>query len=144
MAGMEALPFGVLVLIGGMLLVLNTWTVVDARAGVDAAARDYLRAYTASASPADGHRSGERAATSTLEGHGRTTDSLTIDPPLERFGPCTLATVTVRVVIPAVRIPFVGIISETTISSTQSELVQPYSTMAPGVDTSLEGTPCES
>ncbi len=142
-AGFEALPFGVLVLVGGMLLALNLWTVVDARAAVDAAARDYLRAYTSAPSAAAGRDAGTVAATSTLTGHGRSTAALSIDPPTERFGPCRAASVRVSVVIPAIHLPFADGIGDTTVSSTQSELVQPYSTMDAATPGSLEGTLCD-
>ena len=44
-AGIEALPFGVLIFVVGALLVSNLWAVVDAKIVVDAAAREAVRAY---------------------------------------------------------------------------------------------------
>jgi hypothetical protein len=103
---------------------VNLWAVVDTRAAVDGAARDYLRAYTAATTGADARASGRAAALAALgTRHG---DRLHIDDPSADFGPCRPATVTVRFEVPAIRAPFIGSIGTSTVTATQTELVQPY------------------
>ncbi|MGZ4694068.1 MAG: hypothetical protein ACXWA3_10620, partial [Acidimicrobiales bacterium] len=45
LAGIEVLPFGVLVFVVGALLITNAWAVVDAKIAVDAASREAVRTY---------------------------------------------------------------------------------------------------
>lgn len=58
-AGAEALVLGVLVFVVGTLIMVNAWSVVDARMAVDAAAREAVRAVVEAAP-----RHGEGPATS--------------------------------------------------------------------------------
>ena len=85
-AGIETIPFGILVFIGGLLLVVNVWAVVDTRAALDTAARDYLRAYTSSSTSALGRAAGREAALASMgaRAHGRAVE---ITAPDEPFGP---------------------------------------------------------
>jgi hypothetical protein len=53
MAGIEALPFGFLVLVAGSLLLANAWAVVDAKFAASAAAREAVRVYVESGSQLD-------------------------------------------------------------------------------------------
>lgn len=124
-AGIETIPFGILVFIGGLLLVVNVWAVVDTRAALDTAARDYLRAYTSSSTSALGRAAGREAALASMgaRAHGRAVE---ITAPDEPFGPCRPATVELRLEVPAIRAPFIGSIGTTAVTATETELVQPY------------------
>ena len=140
-AGIETIPFGVLVFVGGMLLVVNVWSILDARMTVDSAARDYLRAYTNSRNANEGRAAGDRAVRATVAARGRRGDELSVHAPSEAFGPCHPATVTVTLSLPAVRIPFLGSLGATDVSSTESELIAPYGS-AEGAP--LHGTVCDA
>lgn len=140
-AGVETIPFGVLVFVSGMLLVVNVWSVVDARMTVDSAARDYLRAYTNAARADSARTEGMEAASQTVTARGRHGDKLTVTAPTDVFGPCRAATVTVHLEVPAIRLPFLGSIGTTDVSATETELVAPYGS-AIGPD--LRGTVCDA
>ena len=140
-AGIETIPLGILVFVGGMLLVVNVWSVLDARMTVDSAARDYLRAYTNATTGAVGRAAGESAVRSTVASRGRRDAGVAIHAPSEAFGPCHPATVSVTLSLPAVRIPFLGSIGTTEVSSTETELVAPYG-LAQGA--TIDGTACDA
>lgn len=126
-AGIETIPFGILVFVGGLLLVVNVWAVVDTRAALDTAARDYLRAYTSASTSALGRAAGRDAAVASMGARERG-DQIEIVDPDEAFGPCRPATVELRLDVPAIRAPFIGSIGTTTVTATETELVQPYGT----------------
>ena len=124
-AGVETIPFGILVFVGGLLLVVNAWAVVDTRAALDTAARDYLRVYGAASTSADGRTAGRAAARDSLAARSVGEHVVIVDP-AEPFGPCRPATVELRLTVPAIRAPFIGSIGTTTVTATETELVQPY------------------
>jgi len=140
-AGVETIPFGILVFIGGVLLVVNVWSVVDARMTVDSAARDYLRAYTGAARASDARSAGATAAHETVAARGRGAEPLAITAPREVFGPCRSATVTVTLDVAAVRIPFLGTIGSTSVSATETELVAPFGA---AIGPATDGTVCDA
>lgn len=123
-AGVETIPFAVLVFVAGMLLAVNAWAVVDTRAALDAAAREYLRAYTAAADAGEARTAGDHAARTSIG--DRLAPRLRIIPPRGIFGACRPATVVLALDVEAVRLPFVDGLGRTTASTTQTELVQPY------------------
>lgn len=124
-AGAETIPFGVLVFVAGTLVVVNAWAVVDTRTALDTAARDYLRAYTSAPTSAEGRAAGRVAAVESLAARTSSASTRITDPP-EPFGPCRPATVRLEVEVPAMRVPFLGTLGTHTVSTTQTELVQPY------------------
>ncbi|MCO5313095.1 MAG: hypothetical protein M9952_09220 [Microthrixaceae bacterium] len=121
--GVETVPFGILVFVAGTMLMVNLWAVVDAHVTLDAAARDYLRAYTGAVDRDGALDAGTEALRRSI---GERWTDIEVSAPPEPFGPCRPATVRIEVTIDSVRLPFVGTIGSHTISSTQSELVQPY------------------
>jgi len=141
-AGLETIPFGIIVFVGGLLLMVNLWAVVDTRAALDSAARDYLRAYTSSADSATGRRRGTAAVEASMTGRNGTAGSVRITNPAAPFGPCRPATVVLRLEVPAFRAPFIGSIGNTVVSTTQTELVQPFGT-ATDEGAALGATPCD-
>lgn len=134
-AGIEVLPFGLLVFVAGTLLITNIWAVVDAKFATDAAAREAARwvverAGTDSATPEALHIGAEELAGRTLADHGRSGGAtVTVGPPGATFQRCERITVTVAVQVPALRIPFVGGFGDGfDVVATHSELVDPTRT----------------
>ena len=71
-AGIEALPFGVLVFVLGSLLLTNAWAVVDAKATVTTAAREGARTYVeAPPDPGVARHQAVEAARDVIRDHGR-------------------------------------------------------------------------
>ncbi|MEZ5320650.1 MAG: hypothetical protein R2698_00920 [Microthrixaceae bacterium] len=138
-AGLETVPMGVLVFVTGVLLAVNAWAVVDTRTGLDSAAYSYLRAYTAASTRGEAVAAGIAAATASMGGRTATT-RLRIEAPAEPFGPCLPATVTLRMTVPAVRVPFLGTLGETTVTATETDMVQPYGRARP--DQPEQESPC--
>lgn len=141
--GVETIPFGILVFISFTLLIFNVWAVIDARMVAGSAAREYIRGYTESPDRATARDTAADAARTVLSAHGRNPSGLTIDVPTERFGPCQRATVTLTMVVPAVRAPFVGSIGTSTVRATASELVDAYRSGGQVSTDSLAGTDCD-
>lgn len=129
-AGIEVLPFGLLVFIAGGLLLVNIWGVVDTKFATDAAAREAARHVVESAradiDDAIIRTEATMIARQTMADHGKDSGAdVTVTPqgPLLR---CQRIQVTVSTEVPAIRIPFVGGYgSPFTVDATHSELVDP-------------------
>lgn len=112
-AGIEALPFGLLIFVAGTLLLVNIWGVVDAKFAADAAAREATR-YVVESARLDHDPSTIRAgagtvADRTLADHGRRRrPSVRIRPEDTRLERCDRVQVTVSTRVPAIRVPFFG------------------------------------
>lgn len=143
MGGVETIPFGILVFVSFTLLVFNLWAVIDARMVAGSAAREYTRAYTESPDRAAARTAGAAAARAVVGAHGRDADALTITVPVEPFGPCQRATVTITMSVPAVRAPFVGSIGTSNVHATSSELVDAYRSGGQVSTNALAGTDCD-
>lgn len=129
--GMEVLPFGLLVFVGGALLIANIWGVVDAKFATDAAARESARwvveAAGQAASP-DALRAGAaEVATDTLADHGRDGPvDVQVGPAGASFVRCERIEVTVAIEVPAVRLPFMGGFGAPfDVRATRAELIDP-------------------
>lgn len=128
-AGIEALPLGLLIFIVGSLLITNAWAVVDAKFATDAAARQAARTFSEHTQPDLAVAAAHDAALATIASHGRDPDRATFDPvgtPL--LLRCARATFTVTYEVPALTLPFIGGYgpSPFTVRSTHSELVDPF------------------
>lgn len=130
-AGIEVLPFGLLIFIAGALLLTNIWGVVDAKFAADAAAREATR-YVVEVARSDVARSSvvdgaTDVARQTLDDHGRPSPAtVTIEPDAAAFTRCQRIRVTVSTEVPAIRIPFIGGFGEPfDIVATHSELIDP-------------------
>ncbi|MEI2700110.1 MAG: hypothetical protein V9E94_17910 [Microthrixaceae bacterium] len=100
--GGDGILFGLLILIAGSLAVLNIWSIIDTRAALDAAAREYMRSYTEASTPQEASSAGERAALEVLLRRGTPLSGVRITAPdTGRFGPCEPATVTLEAEAPA-------------------------------------------
>ena len=130
LAGIEALPFGVLTFVVGMLLVVNAWGVVDAKQATTSAAREAVRAYVEAPDEATAVAAAEEAARRSMEGHGRDSSRTTVEirhADGRPFGRCTRVTVTVHHPVPALRLPWIGGYGHAfDVGASQSEVVDPY------------------
>ena len=111
-AGAESLAFGVLIFVLGTLLIVNLWAVVDARFATSAAAREAVRAATATNADAGAGAAlaaARQAAAVALAGHG-------IDPGRAQVVPvgalrlerCAEVTMRVALTVPALVLPGIG------------------------------------
>jgi hypothetical protein len=139
LAGIEALPFGVLTFVVGMLLVVNAWGVVDAKHATTSAAREAVRAYVEAPDEATAIEAANQAARRSIEGHGRNPDRTTVEirhADARPFGRCTRVVVTVHHPVPALRLPWIGGYGHAfDVTTSQSEVVDPYRSGLPGAAT---------
>jgi hypothetical protein len=134
-AGIEAVPFGILIFVIGALLVANAWAVIDVKMTVTSAARDAARTYVESADHASGRARADEAAREAVTAHGRNADKVSIDGPTSasEFARCNRITFTVSYPVPALTLPFIGGFGNGfTVRSTHSEIVDPFRNDVPG------------
>lgn len=131
MAGIEALPFGLLIFVAGTLLLVNIWGVVDAKFAADAAAREATRYVVESArldhEPSAIRAGAEAVAARTLEDLDRhRRPSVRVRPEDVPLGRCDRVQVTVSTRVPAIRVPFFGGFGDGfEIVASHSELIDP-------------------
>ncbi|MCB0976699.1 MAG: hypothetical protein KDB02_04505 [Acidimicrobiales bacterium] len=106
--GLEVLPFGLLIFVVGMLLVLNAWAVVDAKLTAEAAAREAGRAYAESASGPAAAEAARQAAAEAVSGAGRDPGRLRVSGESAAFVRCAVVTVRTSYEVPALTLPFIG------------------------------------
>lgn len=129
--GFEALPFGFLVFVVGVALLVNAWGVIDATLAASAGAREAARAFVESDGPTTGAALAEarRAATDAIEGHkadpGRWELRTEGGVDLRR---CARVTFVVTYDVPTFRLPWIGGLGGGVITATgrHSEVVDPY------------------
>lgn len=128
-AGLEALAFGVLVLVVGTLVVVNAWAVIDARFATSAAAREAVRAVAAA--PELGltetqlEQQARSAAAQALAAHGYEHEPELTGPPL-RQARCATVEVTVSLDIVPTILPWVSQPPTYRVASTHTEVVDPF------------------
>ena len=136
LAGIEALPFGVLTFVIGTLLVVNAGGVVDAKVAATSAAREAVRAYVEAPDAATALASADAQARAVIEAHGRNPSASTVEVSYvdgRPFGRCTRVTVTVHHPVPALRLPFVGGYGHAfDVVAHASEVVDPFRSGLPG------------
>jgi hypothetical protein len=142
-AGLEGLVFSTLILLGGTVLVVDAWAVIDTRVALDGAAREYLRAYTEAPDALTASRSGDIALQEALADRPRLRRALRVEPPeATRFGPCSEANVTLTTTVPSIRIPYIGDFGSTTVRVRHRELVDAHREVIPGAAFDASATPC--
>jgi len=132
MAGIEAIPFGLLTFVVGVLIIANAWAVVDAKIAVSAAAREAVRAYVEA--PAGGHPEdlADAAAREAIQGGGRNPGGLTLTQIEGSFARCETVRYEASYRIPAIRVPWLGGFgSGFTVTARHAEIVDPYRTGLP-------------
>jgi Flp pilus assembly protein TadG len=134
-AGIEAIPFGLLLFVVGALLIANAWTVIDVKMAVASAAREAARSYVEAPNHDEGREAADAAAREVLAAHNRNVALATIDGPSDpsAFTRCNRVSFTVSYPVPAITLPFVGGFgSGFTVTATHSELVDPFRNDVPG------------
>lgn len=132
LAGIEAIPFGLLTFVIGTLVVANAWAVIDAKMAVSAAAREATRAYVEAPADADPMTLAEDAARQAIGGAGRDPAQLVLTPVQATFARCAVVTFQASYRIPAIRVPWVGGFgSGFTATARHSEIVDPYRSGVP-------------
>jgi hypothetical protein len=130
--GIEALGFGVLVLVAGTLVLANAWAVVDAKLATAAAAREAARAYVEASTNPEG--AGRQQAADAFSGAGRDAGRLNLSfrtsGGLRR---CGRITVEASYWVPTVRLPVISrAAGHFEVRARHSELVDPYRAGLPG------------
>jgi CBS domain containing-hemolysin-like protein len=144
-AGIEAIPFGMLIFVVGALFIANVWAVVDAKSAVDAAAREATRHYvesqvSGSATADDAADAAVGAGLAALAARGRDPSQATVELTgldgvggQSGFTRCARATFTAEYEVPALTIPWIGGFGHGfTVTSRHSELVDPFRGGVPG------------
>ncbi len=128
-AGIEAIPFGILVLVVGVLLVSNAWAVIDAKMAVAAAAREATRVYVEAPAGTDALALARAAADEVIRGAGRDPTLLQLVPESAGLTRCRRVTFAASYQVPAVTLPWIGGYGGGfTTTARHSEIVDPYRT----------------
>lgn len=130
-AGIEALPFGLLIFTVGTLLIVNLWGVVDTKFAADAAAREAARHIVETArsdiDPAVVIAGARARAESTLADHGRHRPvTVTVESDGDALLRCQRIVVIVSTSVPMIRLPFLGAYGDSfDVVARHGELVDP-------------------
>ena len=133
LGGIEAVAFGLLVLVVGCLLISNAWGVIDAKSAAREAARQAARTYaTAPVSEAsEAAALARQAGSQTLAEMGWTPSANELTQ--GTFERCAVITWEVAVRVPAFRLPWLAAGPPGfTASAFDSERVDPYRSGVPG------------
>ncbi|MCA1690931.1 MAG: hypothetical protein LC733_01560 [Actinobacteria bacterium] len=126
-AGIEVLPFGLLVFVVGALLAANAWAVVDAKLAVASAAREATRAYVESPPGSDPLVRADAAARSAVAGVGRDPSRLVLTPLEADFTRCAEVRFEASYPVPMLTVPFVGGYGQGfTATARHGEIVDPF------------------
>ena len=131
-AGIEAIPFGFLVFVVGVLLVTNAWAVIDAKMTVASAAREAARAYVEAEDAGHAPAAAQAAADEVVRSGGRDQGRLALTSPSSGFARCQRVTFVAAYPIPAITLPWIGGFGHGfTARARHSELVDPYRSGVP-------------
>lgn len=125
-AGIEAVPFGLLVLVVGILLVAHTWAVVDAKFVAASAAREATRAYVESADAVAAIGAARRGAEEAVRRAGRPSVALDLGRATAGFGRCARTRFDVRLPVPTVGLPWRSDRPSVVVRAGHQEVVDPY------------------
>lgn len=134
-AGIEVLPFGLLVFVSAVLVMANAWGVVDAKMAVTAAAREAVRAYVESPDQSGAAAAARRRARAVLADYGRADaqNAVAVTVSGGSFRRCARVTVTVSHPVPVVAVPFIGGFGQLDpVSAAFTELIDPFRSGVPG------------
>ena len=125
--GVEALAFGVLVLVLGMLGAATAWAVVDTKVAATSAAREAARTYVESDGSTAAWDDAADRGREAFAGHGRDPAALRLPPPAGSFGRCGPVTVTASTALVLPRIPGIRAVARrVTVRASHTEVVDPY------------------
>lgn len=125
-AGLEALVFGLLVFVVGILAFAELWALVDAKIATVDAATEAARAFVQAQGPVDATAAATSAARASVAVRGddasRTTVAIT-----GQLRRCSAVTVDVAYVVPLIRLPFIDVGGRlVTVHGHHRELVDAY------------------
>lgn len=139
-AGIEAIPFGVLTFVVGVLVVANAWAVVDAKVAVTSAAREATRAYVEAPPGSDPVAEARAAAGDAIRGAGRDPARLRLTALEGDFSRCQRVKFEAAYLVPALTLPWIGSYgSGYTAAARHSEVVDPFRSGVP-----LAGDRCDT
>lgn len=139
MGGVEALFFGVLILVLGTLAVANAWGVIDAKMAAAGAASEAARAFVQAPAGSDPGGLARAAAVGAMEAQGRdpARTTVVVSGDLTR---CSRVVAQVSYRVPVIVVPLLGGFGAGfTATSRQSELVDPYRTGLAGTASCANG-----
>ena len=131
LAGIELLPFGLLVFVVGVLFFAQIWAVFEAKTAASSAARETTRTFVetpAGVGVAEALSDSRNAGLRALMAQGRDPGRATIEPrgPLS-LDRCARATFEVEYSVPIVNLPLLsGFGDGITVRSRHSEIVDPF------------------
>lgn len=139
-AGIEAVPFGVLVFVVAVLFIANAWAVVDAKMAVSSAAREATRAYVEAPPGSDPLAQAEGAAQEAMRGAGRDPARARVTPVEGGFNRCRQVKFEVAYPVPAISLPWIGGFGRGfTATARHTEVVDPFRSGVP-----LAGDRCDT
>lgn len=125
--GVEAVVFGVLVLVLGTLGVATAWGVVDAKLATTSAAREAARTYVEGDGSAAGWDAADRRGREAFADAGHDPASLTIARPSAPFVRCSAVTVEASSPVELPRVPLLRPVARRiVVRASHTELVDPY------------------
>src|SRR6478672_2037316 len=102
-AGIEAVPFGILLFVIGALLIANAWAVIDVKMAVTSAAREAARTYVEAPDHDTGYEAAQQAAGAAVSAYGRDASKIAVSGPsnADAFTRCNGVSFTVSYPVPA-------------------------------------------
>jgi len=125
-AGIEALPFGLLIFVVGALLVASAWAVIDTKLAAVSAAREAARTYVEADSATEAAAAGAAAAEEAMANHGRHGEVTTAFDEPASFTRCAQVIARVSYEVPAVPLPWIGGLGSITVASRHAERIDPF------------------
>jgi hypothetical protein len=136
--GVEALAFGVLVLVLGILGAASGWAVVDTKVAAASAAREAARSYVESDGSAAAWDQAEAHGLDAYAGHGRAPERLELPRPAASFDRCGPVTVTASTWVELPRLPGIRAVARRVkVQASHTEVVDPYR-----AGLARDGVPC--
>ncbi len=125
--GVEALSFGVLVLVLGVLGLATAWGVVDAKVAATGAAREAARSFVESDGSAAAWADAAERGREAFAGHGRNPSAVDLPRPADGFGRCGAVTVTATTSVELPRLPGIRPAARRVrVRASHTEVVDPY------------------
>lgn len=127
-AGIEALPLGVLIFVVGALLVANAWAVIDTKMAVTSAAREAARTFVESTDRGSALARADAAAREAIVSLGRDPSRLELSggEGARALDRCNRVTFTAAYPLRAIRLPLIGGLGDITVRASHTEVVDPF------------------
>jgi len=125
--GVEALSFGVLILVLGVLGLESAWAVVDTKVAAASAAREASRSFVESDGSATAWAAAARRGREAFAGHGRDPAAIDLPHPGDAFGRCGPVTVTATTTVDLPKLPGIrAAVRRVQVRASHTEVVDPY------------------